>query len=150
MVASDPSFDRLVTDRETVRRVVRQHGGQPVVRSDDGTRQLAIAFPGDDYEAVSSVAWDEFLDRFEAAGLALALAGETEPATFECALVERDRDEFDVPADGDEKAPSPKARDRDVPPDRNYEGEGQAEERSHQAEAEANADAHRDEPPFQS
>lgn len=150
--------DAATTSHGEIRRWVRQHGGRPAVRDDDGAATLAIDFPGTDADDLEPIGWATFFERFEAEGLAFAYAADPgdDAAETAHALVDRDRlDEVDA-------APAGEARDRATVGDRSAtgdrtgesaagrEGDDRSAARERAAAADANVDDHRDEPPHNS
>ena len=65
--------DRPLEDHAAIRRLVRRHGGRPVVEETPvGTERLAVRFPGDETTGTTPIPWAEFFTHFEVKGLALA------------------------------------------------------------------------------
>ncbi len=73
---------RTTTDHEMIRRWAEARGGKPsavkATESKDDVGILRIDFPGyDGGDSLEEISWDEFFDKFEAAGLALVYQEET-------------------------------------------------------------------------
>lgn len=72
----------MTTDHETIRRWAEERGGKPTAVKDTGDDQdvgiLRIDFPGWSGEGrLEPITWDEFFEKFDAAGLALVYQEQT-------------------------------------------------------------------------
>jgi hypothetical protein len=73
---------RTTTDHEMIRRWAEARGGKPsavkATESEDDVGILRIDFPGyEGGDSLEEISWDEFFEKFEAAGLALVYQEET-------------------------------------------------------------------------
>lgn len=96
---SSEGLSRTTIDHEEIRRWAEERGASPACVKGTGDRKdpglLRIDFPGYSGEdSLQHIAWDEFFEKFEEAGLALVYQEETssgERSNFN-KLISRDRE----------------------------------------------------------